>query len=147
MRLVTTKPDDVTGPAWGDPYCGPGRFLVAMLASLRDTDTPLARKMLQCGPFGADVSASSVAKANINMLLYGVRHPLVWTVTDSVTDSTVDGLLGRVPLTLTNPPFGEGKYDSPAGVAAAAEVLPRLAGRSRIDPSVACLARALRLLA
>jgi hypothetical protein len=88
-----------------------------------------------------------VAKANINMLLYGVRHPLVWTVTDSVTDSTVDGLLGRVPLILTNPPFGEGKYDSPAGVAAAAEVLPRLAGRSRIDPSVACLARALRLLA
>jgi hypothetical protein len=147
LPLVTTGVDGMTGPGFGDPYCGTGRFLVAMLSALRESDSPVARKMLQCGPFGADVSASSVAKANINLLLYGVHHPLVWTVDDSVTDSTVDELSGRVPLILTNPPFGEGKYDSPDGVAFAGTVLPRLAGRSRIDPSVACLSRAVRLLA
>ena len=59
----------------------------------------------------------------------------------------MDTLVGRVPLILTNPPFGEGKYDDPAGVAATASVLPRLAGRARIDPSVAGLARSIRLLA
>ncbi len=147
LPLVTTLAEHVTGPGFGDPFCGTGRFLVAILASLRESDFPMARRMLECGPFGSDVSSSAVAKASINMLLYGVHHPLVWTVMDSVTDSTMDGLVGRLPLILTNPPFGEGKYDSPAGVALAASVLPRLAGRSRIDPSVACLARSLQLLA
>jgi hypothetical protein len=59
----------------------------------------------------------------------------------------VDKLVGRVPLILTNPPFGEGKYDDPTGVAATVADLPRLAGRARVDPSLACLVRALRLLA
>ncbi len=146
LPLVKARVDP-GGPGYGDPYCGTGRFLVAMLTALRDDATPLARRLRSAGPFGADVSASSVAKARINMLLYGVDNPLVWTVHDSVTDSTVDTLVGRMPLILTNPPFGEGKYDDPAGVAATASVLPRLAGRSRIDPSVAGLARSLQLLA
>ncbi len=146
LPLVTARPD-ADGPGYGDPYCGTGRFLVAILSALHDEKTPIARRLLSAGPFGADQSASSVAKARINMLLYGVSHPLVWTVPDSVTDSTVDTLLGRVPLILTNPPFGEGKYDDPAGVAATVDVLPRLAGRARIDPSVAGLARSVRLLA
>jgi hypothetical protein len=145
VPLVTTA--TVDGPGFGDPYCGTGRFLVAVLEVLRSHDHPAAKAMLDGGPFGADVSASAVAKARINMLLYGVRHPLVWTVRDSVTESTVDTLRNRVPLILTNPPFGEGKYDDPDGVAATVEDLPRLAGRPRIDPSLACLVRALRLLA
>ena len=134
----------VDGPGFGDPYCGTGRFLVAMLEVLRERGE---RRLLEAGPFGADQSASSVAKARINMLLYGVSRPLVWTVADSVTDSDVDSLDGTVPLILTNPPFGEGKYDDPVGLARTASAIPRLAGRGRIDPSLACLVRALRLLA
>ena len=135
------------GPGFGDPYCGTGRFLVALLEVLRERDDPAARRLLAAGPFGADQSAAAVAKARINMLLYGVHRPLVWTVRDSVTDSDVDRLTGRVPLILTNPPFGEGKYDDPAGLAATGAAIPRLAGRRRIDPSLAGLVRSVRLLA
>jgi hypothetical protein len=140
LPLVSTS--TVDGP-FGDPYCGTGRFLVALLEVLRDSGSAL----LAAGPFGADASAAAVAKARINMLLYGIAHPLVWTVTDSVTDGGVDTLLGRVPLILTNPPFGDGKYDDPVGLAATAKDLPGLDSRSRIDPSLACLVRSLRLLA
>ncbi|MBX6748319.1 MAG: N-6 DNA methylase [Micromonosporaceae bacterium] len=132
----------IPAPGFGDPYCGTGRFLVALLAAL-PPDHPLRI----AGPFGADVSASAVAKARVNLLLYGVRHPLVWTVRDSVTDSTVDSLVGRVPLILTNPPFGEGQYDSAEGIARTAAVAPAIENRTRIDPSLAGLARALTLLA
>jgi len=142
LPLVTTPATAITGPGFGDPYCGTGRFLVALLATL-----PAGHPLRVAGAFGADVSAASVAKARVNLLLYGVRDPLVWTVTDSVTDSTVDSLTGSVPLILTNPPFGGGQYDSPAGLEAAGAVLPGLAGRTRIDPAVACLARAITLLA
>jgi type I restriction enzyme M protein len=129
-------------PGFGDPYCGTGRFLVALLAAL-PPDHPLR----VAGPFGVDVSASAAAKARVNLLLYGVRQPLVWTVRDSVTDSTVDALAGRVPLILTNPPFGEGQYDSAEGIARTAAVVPAVENRTRIDPSLAGLARALTLLA
>ena len=132
----------VPAPGFGDPYCGTGRFLVALLAAL-PPDHPLRI----AGPFGADVSASAAAKARVNLLLYGVQHPLVWTVSDSVTDSTVDSLAGRVPLILTNPPFGEGQYDSAEGIARTAAVVPSIENRTRIDPSLAGLARALTLLA
>lgn len=134
----------VDGPGFGDPYCGTGRFLVAMLEVLRERGDD---RLLAGGPFGADQALSSVAKARINMLLYGVERPLVWTVRDSVTDADVDCLNGTVPVILTNPPFGEGKYDDPEGLARTAAAIPRLAGRGRVDPSVACLVRSLRLLA
>jgi type I restriction enzyme M protein len=132
----------VATPGFGDPYCGTGRFLVALLAAL-PPDHPLR----VAGPFGTDVSASATAKARVNLLLYGVRQPLVWTVRDSVTDSTVDSLVGRVPLILTNPPFGDGQYDSAEGIARTAAVVPTIENRTRIDPSLAGLARALTLLA
>ena len=141
IPLVTTEPESISGPGFGDPYCGTGRFLMAMLAAV-PPDHPLA----SAGPFGADVSRSAIAKARTNLLLAGVEKPLAWTVEDSVTDSTMDTLVGRVPLILTNPPFGEGQYDSTDGIARTAAVLPSLRGRSRLDPSVACLARALTLL-
>src|SRR5690606_33113655 len=118
------------GPAFGDPYCGTGRFLVALLAAL-----PPEHPLRSAGPFGADVSASAVAKARVNLLLYGVPNPLVWTVRDSVTDAALDGLTGRVPLILTNPPFGDGQYDSPEGIARTAAVLPAIENRTRLDPS------------
>jgi hypothetical protein len=139
IPLVTAAP---VGPGFGDPYCGTGRFLVALLAAL-----PRDHPLRTAGPFGADVSAGAVAKARTNLLLYGVRDPLVWTVADSVTDAGVDALAATVPLILTNPPFGDGQYDSPVGIARAAEVLPGIAGRTRIDPAMACLARAVSLLA
>jgi hypothetical protein len=134
----------VCGDAFGDPYCGTGRFLVAMLAVLRERDHPL---LSSPGAFGADQSPSAVAKARINMLLYGVPRPAVWTVRDSVTDSDVDRLMGTVSLILTNPPFGEGKYDDAAGIARTATLMPSLADRTRIDPALACLARCVDLLA
>jgi predicted RNA methylase len=137
-------PSPMDGPGFGDPYCGTGRFLVALLEVLRERGED---QLLKRGPFGADQSPSAVAKARINMLLYGVERPLVWTVADSVTDSNVDRLKGTVPIVLTNPPFGEGKYSDPAGVAHTAAALPRLAGRTRIDPSLAGLIRAVGLLA
>lgn len=134
----------VDGPGFGDPYCGTGRFLVAMLEVLRERDD---RWLLRGGPFGTDQSVSSVAKARINMLLYRVNRPLVWTVADSVIDSDLDCLEGTVPLILTNPPFGDGKYNHPLGIGRTAAAIPRLDNRPRINPSLAGLVRALRLLA
>lgn len=142
-----TDPLDRGAPGFGDPCCGTGRFLVAALEVLRERETAATAAMLDAGAFGADQSPAAVAKATITMLLYGVRPPLVWTVPDSVTDVHLAGLSGRVPLILTNPPFGEGKYDSPDGLDFTAELMPGLAGRPRIDPSLACLARSIRLLA
>jgi hypothetical protein len=142
VAIPHVQAEPAGGPGFGDPYCGTGRFLVALLAAL-----PHDHPLRQAGPFGADVSAAAVAKARTNLLLYGVPGPLVWTVTDSVTDSSLDRIAATAPLILTNPPFGEGQYDCPAGIARAAEVLPGIAGRARIDPAVACLARAVSLLA
>jgi SAM-dependent methyltransferase len=127
---------------FGDPFCGTGRFLIAMLAAL-----PADHPLRAAGAFGTDQSAASVAKARINMLLYGVEQPLVWAVRDSITDAGLDAMAGTVGLILTNPPFGDGQYDDPAGVAATAQTLPTVAGRRRIDPALAGLGRCLRLLA
>ncbi len=135
------------GHGFGDPYCGTGRFLVAALEVLRDRPEPFARYLTASGLFGADQSASSVAKARINMMLYGVQRPLIWTVRDSVSDAAIAEFSGRVPLILTNPPFGEGKYDNPVGLSETRAAIPRLGGKGRIDPSLACLVKALRLLA
>ncbi len=134
------------GPGFGDPYCGTGRFLIATLEVLRAAERtdPVAATLLRGGAYGADQAGSAIAKARINLLLCGVRRPLVWTVRDSVTDSDVDRLL--VPLILTNPPFGDGKYDDPVGIAATSAAIPRLRGRRRLDPSLVGLVRAVNLL-
>ncbi len=150
VALSLLQPDQLCevddGPGFGDPYCGTGRFLVAALEVLRAAGPgdPVADRLLRRGPFGADQSPSAIAKARINLLLYGVDRPLVWTVRDSVTDSDVDGL--RSPIILTNPPFGDGKYDDPDGLAATAAAIPRLSGRRRLDPSLVGLVRAVNLL-
>lgn len=133
-------------PVFGDPYCGTGRFLVAAVEVLRESGVDPNEPLLTSGSFGADQSPSAVAKARINMMLYGVDRPLIWTVRDSVTDEDVARLHGALRLVLTNPPFGEGKYDSSDGVRQTAAAIPTIKTRERIDPALACLVKSIRLL-
>ncbi|AVV40481.1 hypothetical protein C6376_02580 [Streptomyces sp. P3] len=130
----------------GDPFCGTGRFLVAAAEILREIGTPEATKAISTGLFGSDQSTSSVAKARINMMLYGVEHPLVWTTPDSIVDKDLSKLHGKIQIILTNPPFGEGKYDSLAGISQTAYVIPRVTGKKKIDPALAGLVQSLLLL-
>jgi hypothetical protein len=136
------------GPVVGDPCCGTGRFLIAALNGLAtETDNPRTASLFERGVFGADQSASAVAKARINLLLLGVRNPAVFTVEDSIVDPHLDALRGRLRLILTNPPFGDGKYDSASGIRRTSASLPSLAQKHRIDPALAFVARCLELLA
>ncbi len=142
---VLAKP--LQTPIIGDPCCGTGRFLIAAANELLPDLDDLSRKaLLEQGLFGADQSSSSVAKARINLLLLGARQPNVFTVEDSIVDSHVDSLRGQLRLILTNPPFGDGKYDSEPGIRRASASLPSLAGKQRIDPALAFVARCLDLL-
>jgi N-6 DNA Methylase len=149
-----------TGPVIGDPCCGTGRFLLGVLRELRteldelDPGDPArlaGEQSLEVlrreGLLGADQSASSVAKARVNLLLHGIAHPFVFTVDDSITSPALDPLAGKLRLILTNPPFGEGKYDDREGIARTGRLLPRCAGRARIDPALAFVVRCLDLLA
>lgn len=152
--------DALAGPTAGDPCCGTGRFLVAVLhelarqvedsriagADLSVLQDRLAR-FKRTGLFGADQSSSSVAKARVNLLLFGADRPNVFTVTDSVTDPHVDALRGKLKIILTNPPFGDRKYDSPEGTSRTRSVLTGLNGRGQIDPALAFVVRCLDLLA
>lgn len=151
--------DAAVGPTVGDPCCGTGRFLVGLLAELRGQldrldpeapDTILRRNRLdrvtRHGLVGADQSASSVAKARLNLLLLGSEHPQVFAVEDSIISPALDRLLGSLRLIVTNPPFGDGKYDDPVGIDRAAARLPGLRGRKRIDPALAFVVRCLDLL-
>jgi N-6 DNA Methylase len=131
----------------GDPFCGTGRFLVALRETLAGVPGATARRLQAAGLFGADQSASAVAKARINLLLYGVSRPRVWTVADSNTDATLDAMRGCVPLLLTNPPFGENTYGDVDGTRRVGEVIPSLARARALDPALAGLVRCLDLLA
>ena len=133
VELADTHPVGA-GPGFGDPFCGTGRFLVALLEVLAESGTPAARRIGAAGVFGADQSPASVAKASINMLLYGVPQPRLWTVEDSVTDAALDGLRSTIGLLLTNPPFGEGKYANPVGIARTGAAIASLARAAKIDP-------------
>lgn len=134
-------------PIMGDPCCGSGRFLVGMLEEARARGT--LSDVLLCGDsvFGADQSSAAVAMARVNLLAYGMTHPEVFTVADSIVDRSLDRLCGTLRLILTNPPFGDGKYDDPQGIASTAEWFPGLVSKQRIDPAVAFVARCLNLLA
>ncbi len=135
-------------PILGDPCCGTGRFLIAAINELAlEANDPRRAALAERGLLGADQSASSVAKARINLLLLGVRHPNVFSVEDSIVDPHMDTLRGRLRLILTNPPFGDGKYDADAGIRRTRTVLPLLGARRRIDPALAFVARCLELLA
>lgn len=141
LRLVNTADSDPLSV--GDPCCGTGRFLIAALQELSEA-TPLPEGAVRL--IGADQSPSAVAKARVNLLGFGIEQPTAFTVGDSVTDSSVEALAGTCDLILTNPPFGEGKYDSPQGIAKARAILPAIPERTRIDPALAFLALCLHLL-
>lgn len=133
---------------FGDPCCGTGRFLVALLEQLRQTrlGDPAVESFASKCIFGADQSSSAVAKARVNLLSYGLSHPQVFSVSDSILDPTIDGLTGTLRLILTNPPFGENKYDSSEGIRRTSLVFPVAGKRPKIDPSIAFIARCLTLL-
>jgi hypothetical protein len=134
-------------PVMGDPCCGSGRFLVGMLEEARTRGEVGDVRRLGDSVFGADQASASVAMARVNLLAYGMSHPEVFTVEDSIVDRALDRLRGRLRLILTNPPFGDGKYDSSEGIARTSAQLPGLAPKRRIDPALAFVARCIDLLA
>ena len=142
--LVDTSVD---GPVMGDPCCGSGRFLVGMLEEARFRGEANDAAALGDSVFGADQSAASVAMARVNLIAYGLSHPEVFTVDDSIVHPALDRLHGRLRLILTNPPFGDAKYDASHGIARASTLLPGLASKVRIDPALAFVARCIDLLA
>lgn len=152
IALVDPLKDWSGGPVVGDPCCGTGRFVVSILEELQGNPVALANPAMYArfrdeGAMGADQSTSAVAKARVNLLALGVRNPEVFTVDDSITDPSLDRLRGCMKLILTNPPFGEGKYDSPEGIRRTTAFFPGLSGRRRIDPALAFVARCVDLLA
>ncbi len=124
------RPEEETRPAFlvGDVCCGTGRFLIRAMAEARQRILSARGKsdqeklswlalMKRHSFFGADQSASSIVKARLNFLLLGETHPQLLTVEDSILDEGVDQLTNKFDLILTNPPFGEGKYETRAGLA------------------------------
>ena len=81
------------------------------------------------------------------MLLYGVEHPLVWTVRDSVTDSTPGHAARPGAADPDQSAVRRGQVRRPGRARRHRQLLPALAARRRIDPSLACLVRSVRLLA
>lgn len=139
---------DRVSPLIADPYCGTGRFLVAALeAAESHTDGATLADLLDSGLMGADQSPTAIAKTAINLMLYGASTPHVFPVSDSVTASALDRLLGSLQLILTNPPFGGGKYDDAEGLRRTTTAIPSLGSKGTIDPALACTVRALDLLA
>jgi hypothetical protein len=134
---------------YGDPCAGTGRFLVSMLRECEahyGSDSPDDLQTWAAGMFGSDQSASSISKARLNLMLYGVARPHVFTVEDSVTSPELDRLRGSLKLILTNPPFGDGKYRDLEGISRARQVIPELPLRDKMDPALAFVARCLDLL-
>ncbi|NNC81462.1 MAG: N-6 DNA methylase [Acidimicrobiales bacterium] len=131
----------------GDPCCGSGRFLVGLLHEARRRG--LDEAWLESGDplFGADQSTSSVAMARVNLMAAGIRTPEVFVVDDSITDPWVTACSGQFSLILTNPPFGDGKYDSVEGIRHSSEFVPSLSGSARVDPALAFVGRCIELLA
>lgn len=133
-------------PVMGDPCCGSGRFLIGMIEHSFGQGL-VDEASLHEALVGADQSASSVAMARVNLLAYGLPPAEVFRVSDSITDVSLDRLRGRLRLILTNPPFGDGKYDSAEGIRRAAAQLPGVTTKARTDPALAFLARCIDLLA
>lgn len=138
---------DQVGPVMGDPCCGSGRFLIGMLEEALSRNPSVTTGKLAEAVVGADQSSASVAMARVNLLAYGLSHPEVFTVEDSIVDIAIDRLVGRMQLILTNPPFGDGKYDSSAGIRRTSALFAGMGSKKRIDPSLAFVARCVDLLA
>lgn len=111
----------------GDICCGTGSFLVGALAEMKrrilqsaghDNAQQLAwlQKIKEHSIFGADASPGSITKAHLNLLTFGSSAHHLLRVEDSITDAIIDTFAGKFDLLMTNPPFGKGKYDDPAGL-------------------------------
>lgn len=111
----------------GDICCGTGSFLVGALAEMKrrilqslnpDRQQQLAwlQKIKEYSIFGADASPGSITKAHLNLLTFGSSAHQLLRVEDSITDQVIDRFIGKFDLLMTNPPFGKGKYDTPAGL-------------------------------
>ena len=151
LELTDLLAAPIKGPVFGDPCCGTGRFLVSVYEELgMRISTPdlhgRLRTFARDGIFGADQSTSSVAMARLNLLAFGVQRPYVFAVQDSITDPTLDRLRGSLRLVLTNPPFGDRKYDSAEGIRRTTSILPGIRANGTIDPALAFVARCLDLL-
>src|SRR5579875_924355 len=133
---------------FGHPGCVTGRFPVMVIEQLRlyQANIGVLEQFAESGIFGSDQSASAVAKARVNLMSYGIRTPHVFTVQDSIVDPQLDNMEGTLRLILTNPPFGDAKYDSREGIWRTARVFTDLGERDRIDPALAFTARCLKLL-
>lgn len=137
---------DGRAPIMGDPCCGSGRFLIGMVEHARKSGGARHDQLFQA-LVGADQSAASIAMARVNLFAYGLPPAEVFAVEDSITDSAIDRLRGKLKLILTNPPFGENKYDSALGIRRTAALFRGLGGKQRVDPSLAFVARCIELLA
>lgn len=133
-------------PVLGDPCCGSGRFLVAMLEGARRRGLAGNTSHIPNSLVGADQSPQTLALARVNLLAYGLPPAEVFSVEDSIVDRSLDRLRGNLRLILTNPPFGEGKYDSQSGIARTLTWFPSQRAKQRIDPALAFVARCLELL-
>ncbi|MGH3851787.1 MAG: HsdM family class I SAM-dependent methyltransferase, partial [Pseudonocardiaceae bacterium] len=132
----------------GDPCAGTGRFLAAIVAKAAERISgEKLTNWISENVVGCDQSANSVAMARVNMLSYGAHHPYVFTVADSITDKHLDEWRGQFRLILTNPPFGDGKYDDTDGIRRTDALLRASRGRPKIDPAIAFVARCIDLLA
>ncbi len=145
--LIDPLDAETSWPVMGDPCCGSGRFLVGLIEEAVTRNPDIHLDQLRQAVVGADQSAASVAMARVNLLAYGLNSPEVFTVEDSITDASLDSLGGKMRLILTNPPFGDGKYDSLPGISRTASFFGGLHSKERIDPSLAFVARCVELLA
>jgi len=111
----------------GDICCGTGSFLVGALAEMKrrvlqsiqhDPEQQLdwLQKLKAHSLLGADASPGSITKAHLNLLTFGSSAHRLLRVEDSITDPIIDSFAGKFDLLMTNPPFGKGKYDDPAGL-------------------------------
>lgn len=157
-RFMTDVALSITDPLEGwdgqravvaDPFCGTGRFLVSAFDAFaeRGEDEEILQNLLNTGIVGADQSGSAVAKATLNLLLYGADSPTLFRVQDSVVDSNIQFFDSSLKLILTNPPFGGGKYSSREGIELASSRIPSLSKKESIDPALACLVKSADLLA
>ena len=118
----------------GDPCAGTGCFLAAIVAKAAERIS--GEKLTTWIPenvVGCDQSANSVATARVNMLSYGAQHPHVFTGPGLHHRPALGRMARPVPgRLLTNPPFGDGKYDDAEGIRRTDTLLRASRGRPKI---------------
>jgi len=144
----------------GDITCGTGRFLTGLISYINEhfnLSQDFKQKLFSQHLLGADNAISSIQKARINFLAYGIFQPKLFLTEDSIIDEHLDSYTDRFSMLLTNPPFGEGKYTSSKGLQKMRDHSQNLSlgwnwqeskqkERTRADPALLFLDRNLQLL-